>query len=169
MDWRNKPRKKRSVLWVTPEEEFLQVVKSSSSLSQILAHYGLSTASSNYRKLKDRLAESKIDYSHISLGINSNKGRKDFWLKKDPEPLENVLVQNSNYNRTRLKRRLLKEGLLINKCYECGLDPEWNGKTLSLQIDHINGISNDNRLDNLRILCPNCHCQTSTYAGKNIE
>lgn len=169
MDWRSKPRKKRSVLWVAQEEEFLQVVKSSSSLSQILAHYGLSTSSSNYRRLKDKLVDSKIDYSHISLGINSNKGRKDFWLKKEPAPLEDVLVQNSNYSRTYLKRRLLKDGLLKNQCYECGLDPEWNGKALSLQIDHINGISNDNRLDNLRILCPNCHCQTKTYAGKNIS
>jgi len=81
--------------------------------------------------------------------------------------LEDVLVENSTYNRSKLKSRLLEDEILKNICYECGQPPEWNGKPLALQLEHINGVSNDNRLENLAILCPNCHSQTDTFAGKN--
>ena len=66
----------------------------------------------------------------------------------------------------RLKERLVKEGILEYKCAECGIS-KWNNKPLSLHLDHINGINNDHRIENLRFLCPNCHSQTDTYAGKN--
>lgn len=69
----------------------------------------------------------------------------------------------SRYN---VKMRLLRAGLLKNECSDCGLT-EWCGKRLSMHIDHINGIHNDHRLENLRMLCPNCHSQTDTYGGKN--
>jgi Zn finger protein HypA/HybF involved in hydrogenase expression len=82
-------------------------------------------------------------------------------------PLELVLVENLNYGRCHLKRRLISLGLLNYYCAnpECGLT-EWLGKPISLQLDHINGVNNDNRLENLRLLCPNCHSQTDTYSGK---
>lgn len=82
-------------------------------------------------------------------------------------PILSLLVINSSFNRSHLKKRLLKEGLLKNICYICGQLPNWNSKPLSLQIDHINGISSDNRLENLRILCPHCHSQTDNFAGRN--
>lgn len=82
--------------------------------------------------------------------------------------LEEILVENSNYNnRTSLKKRILDEKLLEYKCALCGNTGEWMGKELSLQLDHKNGKNNDHRLKNLRFLCPNCHSQTETYAGKN--
>jgi Zn finger protein HypA/HybF involved in hydrogenase expression len=85
-------------------------------------------------------------------------------------PLKDILVENSTYASTqRLKNRLFKEGILEAICSECGLGTEWNGKPISLQLDHVNGINNDHRLSNLRILCPNCHSQTDTYAGKNAK
>ena|SRR5271154_6721323 len=84
-------------------------------------------------------------------------------------PLEDILVIGSDYDRGNLKKRLIENNLLKNECYVCGMGPEWNGKPLSLQIDHINGVSNDNRLENLRMLCPNCHSQTETYAGKRFK
>ncbi len=65
-----------------------------------------------------------------------------------------------------IKRRLIGAGILKNVCDECGLD-QWRGKPLSIQIDHRNGIRNDHRLENLRMLCPNCHSQTDTFAGRN--
>lgn len=84
--------------------------------------------------------------------------------------LSKILIQESIYKGTHnLKLRLLKEGLLKNSCYICGIG-EWLGDSLSFHLDHINGIRNDNRIENLRLLCPNCHSQTETYAGKkNIQ
>lgn len=89
--------------------------------------------------------------------------------KQKKYTLEEILVENSEYDRCHLKKRLLDSGLLENKCSKCGLDPKWRNMPLSLQLDHINGINNDNRLENLRMLCPNCHSQTSTFTGKNIK
>ena len=83
-------------------------------------------------------------------------------------PDTEVFVENSPYtnNRILLKKRLLDAGILDNQCILCGQGPVWNGKPMVLQLDHINGKNNDHRIENLRILCPNCHSQTETYAGR---
>lgn len=78
-----------------------------------------------------------------------------------------VFVQESGYPRHRLKERIINEDLLPYICACCGMGDIWNGLPLSLQLDHINGINNDNRITNLRFLCPNCHTQQQTYAAKN--
>jgi len=70
--------------------------------------------------------------------------------------------------RWNIKHRLIQAGLLSNRCAECGIS-EWRGKPLTVHIDHINGVKNDNRLENLRMLCPNCHSQTETYSGHNAK
>lgn len=81
-------------------------------------------------------------------------------------PLEKLLRDGkSRYN---IKHRLIRAGLLQNRCDECGLS-EWHGKPLVAHIDHINGVKNDHRLENLRMLCPNCHSQTETYGGHNAK
>lgn len=67
-----------------------------------------------------------------------------------------------------LKFRLLAEGLLENKCSQCKIT-EWQGKRISIQLDHINGVNTDNRLENLRMLCPNCHSQTETFGARNTK
>ena len=158
----------RNKIWSVSLIELTDIVNKSSTLSDILKAFGLSTASANYVALKSRLKKDNIDFSHIILGLNSNKN-KSGWRKGIATPLSLVLIEDSTYSRGQLKLRLLKYGLLNNVCYECGVGQEWNGKPLSLQIDHINGIGNDNRIENLRILCPNCHTQTDNYAGKNIS
>lgn len=81
--------------------------------------------------------------------------------------LEEVLTENSPVTRKVLITYLAKYHVLDYKCAICGNIGEWNGVSLTLQIDHINGIRNDNRKENLRWLCPNCHSQTDTYCGKN--
>lgn len=81
---------------------------------------------------------------------------------------EDVFVENSTYARHNLKNRIIKQKLLEYKCSECGNEGSHNGKLLVLQLDHINGINNDHRLENLRFMCPNCHSQQDTYAAKNI-
>ncbi len=79
-----------------------------------------------------------------------------------------VFVENSSYARHNLKRRIIEEKLLEYKCVCCGNIGEHNSQPLTLQLDHINGVNNDHRLENLRFLCPNCHTQQDTYAAKNI-
>ena len=77
-----------------------------------------------------------------------------------------MLTTDNTFQTYKLKQRLLKERIIENKCIECGIT-EWNGKIINMHLDHINGINNDHRLENLRMLCPNCHSQTDTYCGKN--
>lgn len=160
-------RKKRSLIWKIPRSQLAESVSNNITFSGILRFFDIYPYGNNQKNLQKRLDIENIDYSHIEKGINSSKGKKP--LKEKAIKLELVLVENSTYSRHNLKRRLLFKGLLSNECYECGMLPIWNNKPLSLQIDHINGIKNDNRLSNLRMVCPNCHSQTPTFSGKNIK
>jgi hypothetical protein len=74
--------------------------------------------------------------------------------------------KHPHYQTLKLKKRLLKEKILEEKCNECGIK-EWNNKSISLQLDHIDGNNHNHVLNNLRLLCPNCHSQTDTWCGKN--
>jgi hypothetical protein len=82
---------------------------------------------------------------------------------------EEVFIENSKVRRGRIKELIIKENLIEYKCDGCGNCGEWMGKKIVLDLDHINGVNNDNRLENLRFLCPNCHSQTSTYKGRNVK
>lgn len=117
--------------------------------------------SNSIRPLKAFIKKHDVDVSHFDR--NANKVTRP----KEAVALEDVLVENSTYHRWHLKNRLIKEGILSNICSECSCLPMWNDKPLSLQLDHINGDNTDNRLINLRLLCPNCHSQTDTFAGRN--
>lgn len=85
-----------------------------------------------------------------------------------PVPLEEILNdEHPAYNARDLKRRLLKEKILVEICTECGIGDTWNGKPITLQLDHVDGDSHNHKKENLRILCPNCHTQTITWGRKN--
>ena len=79
---------------------------------------------------------------------------------------EKVFVENSSYPRHRLKERIIKQNMIDYKCGECGNNGMWMGKKLPLILDHINGINNDNRLENLRFVCSNCDSQLPTYKNR---
>jgi hypothetical protein len=82
-------------------------------------------------------------------------------------PLESVLVEKSTYHRGHLKRRLYAAGLKRPVCELCGQDEVWNGRRMALILDHVNGVADDNRLENLRIVCPNCAATLPTHCGRN--
>lgn len=83
-------------------------------------------------------------------------------------PLETLMREGRNTARSHLKGRLIRAGLLRPECYECGLT-HWHGRLLSLQLHHCNGRKNDNRIENLQLLCPNCHSLTPNYSGRNAN
>lgn len=144
----------------------LQTAASSSlSIREALQKLKLSPYGSNYKGFKNACNRLGIDLSHMT-GQAWLKNRTHSFNRR--RPLSEVLVENSLTQTSSLRRRLIKEGLLENKCCVCGLS-DWLNKPLALQLDHINGNCFDNRLKNLRILCPNCHSQTDTFAGKNTK
>lgn len=161
-------RKKTNPIWFVPLEELKVVVAQNNTLSGVLRHFGFVTEGAYHGILKTRVLKEGIDISHIALGRGHNKGRPGK-VKKLPreDALKQIFVENSSKTRTVVKSYLKRYSLLEYKC-ECGNNGEWHGQPLSLQIDHINGIPNDHRLENLRWICPNCHSQTHNYAGKAL-
>lgn len=152
----------RKTKWT--KEILEDAVAESFSMANVMRMLGLKQSGGSHSMLANKIRLHKIDISHFT-GSAHLKNKKHNWNIECP--LEDVLVSNSSYtNRGSLKKRLFRDGLLRNQCYECGCLPEWQTKKLALQLDHINGVSNDHRIENLRILCPNCHSQTPTFGNK---
>ena len=146
------------------EVELKNSVKESFSIAQTLKKLNIAPEGANYKKIKRLIKLLNIDTSHFT-GQAHLRGKSHSWAKKIP--LKEILVEQSSYtNIHRLKKRLIKENLIINKCAICSIN-SWLDKPITLHLDHQNGVNDDNRLENLRMLCPNCHSQTDTYAGKN--
>lgn len=147
------------------DEQFVELLKNSSTISEVLFKLGYTVKGNSwgYSQIKQRMTDLNIDFSIF-------KGKKSIYkntIVKKVAP-EVLLKDNCKHARNVLRRCILRDNLLPYKCAICGLT-EWNGKTLSLELDHINGKNNDNRLENLRFLCPNCHSQTSTYGSRNQQ
>jgi len=138
------------------ETEFKEIVSNSITMAQASIKLGL-----HFNTFK-RIA--------VSLGVYkpnpSGKGlKKDMSLKSIP--LNEILSgKHPSYQTYKLKNRMLKENIIENVCSICGID-EWNGKQINLELDHIDGVRSNHNLNNLRLLCPNCHSQTDTYRSKN--
>lgn len=148
------------------DEQFIEAVKTSESIAEVLRKLDLRICNSAYPRFHKQAKRLGIDYSHFT-GQGWSKGASG--LKKPRKPLAEIMTENSKYHTHILRLRLIREGILPNCCAKCKLGPEWNGEILVLQLDHINGVNNDHRLNNLRLLCPNCHSQTETYCSKNTK
>ena len=146
------------------DAEFINVVITSISGADLMRKLGYCTSSNSARKLvKRRCKVLNINFPENNYVPSTKEANKATRLSNEDYFVEGVERDGKN-----IKRRLRN----LNRpyvCEICGQHPEWNGKELVLQVDHINGNHLDNRLENLRFVCPNCHSQTKTFAGKNAN
>lgn len=145
------------------QNQFIDAVNSSRSILEALTKIGLKPTGGNYKQFHFYVKELGLDTSHFT-GQSWIKGRK--FVTRQPKQLSEILVVDSTYQSSLLRKRLIAENIFEHKCSRCQLS-EWLGQPISLELEHINGTNTDNRLENLTLLCPNCHAQTSTYRGKN--
>lgn len=146
------------------KEQIEEVVSNNLSVASSLRALNLRPAGGNYKWFKKIIKDYNLDISHFT-GQGWNKGKKNNYNRSIP--LEEILIENSTYvSSNSLRKRLLKEGIKTHKCEKCN-NETWNDLPIPLELDHINGNNIDNRIENLRVLCPNCHAQTESYRGKN--
>ena len=146
------------------KENLIESVKSSYSIRQVLQKIGLKEAGGNYEQIKKYIKIYQIDSSHF-LGRSVNKGRK--LLPQYKKSLKEILVTDSEFQSHKLKIRLFKEKIKKPECEICGWSQMSIDGRIPVELDHINGNHRDNRIQNLRILCPNCHSVQVTHRGKN--
>lgn len=146
------------------DEQFVSLIKNSTNISEVLfkLNYTIKGNSWAYSLVRRRMDE-------LNLKIQDFKGKSA--IKAESERIidpNKLMSSNSKHTRTVLRRYVINNNLIPYRCAICGC-VEWQGRTLSLELDHINGVNNDNRLENLRFLCPNCHSQTTTYGSRNQQ
>jgi hypothetical protein len=141
--------------------ELERAVRQSRSYAETLRRLGMCSTGGNWLTLKKWIAEWELSTSHFDAHAASIAG-----LRREARPLEEILVEGSSYNRGTLKRRLYDSQLKQRVCELCGQGESWQGKPMSLILDHANGVSDDNRIENLRIVCPNCAATLETHCGR---
>ncbi len=145
-------------------QDLRKAVIASKSIRQVIAKLGLIPAGGNYEHITRILNENSISTVHFT-GRAWNKGLR---VPKVPVyRLDQILVANSHFSLHALKRRLFSAGLRKPQCEECGWAKKSDDGRIPIELDHINGDRHDNRLENLRILCPNCHSLKPTHRGRN--
>jgi hypothetical protein len=145
------------------KERLIEAVKTSTSISQVLIKLGRKPVGGNISYMAKKLAKLGVDTRHF-LGQANSKGKRPINRKN----WEAILVFdrfNRKESTARLRRAMIESGIEY-RCHECSMEPLWNARPLVLQIDHKNGDPLDNRRDNLRFLCPNCHSQTDNWGMK---
>jgi RNase P subunit RPR2 len=133
----------------------------------VMMKLGVIPAGGNYIKIPWRVKELGLDISHFT-GMGWNKGER-FRVITPELPLSALLRNGVSVQSYKLKQRLFRDGILMPQCQQCGWARRSPDGRVPVELDHINGDKYHNRLDNLRILCPNCHSMTSTYRGRNIK
>ena len=154
---------RKSILNDIPDDAFISYVKTSVCCRDAMRKMGYRCVTGNANiAVKNRIKRLNIDVTH--------------WNNDEKYLIRKTAISNNEYfqkgiarNGSGIRNRLIKYNLIEYKCALCGNTGLWNNKKLILQVDHINGEHDDNRLENLRFLCPNCHSQTDTYCGKNMS
>ena len=143
------------------ERDVREAVASAQSLAEALRTLGLRPAGGNHRTLHRLIAKYGISIDHLDHRWAMRRQRRSV-----ATALSEILVEHSTYSRGHLKDRLFAEGVKQRTCELCGLGDEWRGQPMSLILDHINGVPTDNRIENLRIVCPNCAATLETHCGR---
>lgn len=146
------------------ENQLRHAVESSTSIRSALKKLGLRATGGNYEQLKKYVQELKVSTSHFK-GRGWSKGLRG--INRPQIPLPDILIKGSLYQSHKLKNRLFREGLKKPACEECGWSKMSPDGRVPIELDHINGDRHDNRIENLRILCPNCHSLKPTHRGRN--
>lgn len=146
------------------DDQLITAVKESSSVRAVINVLGLIPAGGNYLQVTLRIRDLNLDISHFK-GKAWNKGMS-YHTTVRPD-LSALLVMNGKVQSYKLKKRLYEEGLKEQACELCGWSQISIDGRIPLELDHINGVHSDNRIENLRILCPNCHSLQPTHRGKN--
>jgi len=148
------------------KEELKKVVRESTSIAQCLRKLGLIPAGGNYSTLNREISKHRISTDHFT-GQGYLKGKTHNWSRRK-YTWEEILVKDSPYKcNSTLKRRLVRDEIFENRCNSCKRT-EWLGGLIPLELEHKNGDTRDNRIENLEFICPNCHTLTPTYRGKNM-
>ena len=140
--------------------QLIEAVKTSQSIRAVLQKIGLTPAGGNYESIKKRIAELSIDTSHF-LGQGILKGKSHAY---NTRPLDEILIHKKLENTWRLKKRLLAEGVKKHRCENCNRT-KWLDSPIPLELHHIDGDRTNNTLQNIELLCPNCHSLTDNYRG----
>jgi hypothetical protein len=149
------------------KEVLEEAVKDCISMAQVLTKLGITYSGGNYYHIKNKINEFKVDISHFK-GQAWSRGKEGYNRHTKESFIEKVLCENGlKWRGSAIKKKLIEFEIKENVCEICEQSSEWNGIPLTLQLDHINGNHFDNRLENLRIVCPNCHTQTQTFGSKN--
>lgn len=150
-------------------EDLLTAVAKVYSCAELCRFFNLSSTGGTVSRLNQRIKILNLDTSHWT-GQRWNKGKSSLDDKRiRVKSTENIFSEESNASASYVRKLILTKNLIEYKCKICNLVDIWNGKKLNLQLDHINGIRNDHRLQNLRWLCANCHSQTETFCARNIK
>jgi len=143
------------------EAELVEAIAASRSWTEAARRLGYHPRGGNVATVRRHAERLNLPTGHFDPDAARLAG-----IRRGPAPLASVLVNGSTYNRHHLKLRLLSEGLKGRECELCGQGELWRGQPMALVLDHINGVPDDNRLENLRMLCPNCAATLSTHCGR---